>query len=73
MCYVSKTFFLITLCQLAYCRVCLQAFINTAKEIYQKIQDGVFDINNEVRTNLNWIFFPSLDILVPDFDGVGYL
>ena len=25
-----------------------QAFINTAKEIYQKIQDGVFDINNEV-------------------------
>ena len=27
---------------------CLQAFINTAKEIYQKIQDGVFDINNEV-------------------------
>lgn len=24
------------------------AFINTAKEIYQKIQDGVFDINNEV-------------------------
>ncbi len=26
----------------------LQAFINTAKEIYQKIQDGVFDISNEV-------------------------
>lgn len=25
-----------------------EAFINTAKEIYQKIQDGVFDINNEV-------------------------
>ena len=24
------------------------AVINTAKEIYQKIQDGVFDINNEV-------------------------
>lgn len=24
------------------------AFINTAKEIYQKIQDGVFDISNEV-------------------------
>lgn len=24
------------------------AFINTAKEIYEKIQDGVFDINNEV-------------------------
>lgn len=25
-----------------------EAFINTAKEIHQKIQDGVFDINNEV-------------------------
>jgi len=25
------------------------AFINTAKEIYQKIQDGVFDINNEAN------------------------
>ena len=27
-----------------------QAFINTAKEIYEKIQEGVFDINNEVTT-----------------------
>ena len=27
-----------------------EAFINTAKEIYQKIQEGVFDINNEVNT-----------------------
>lgn len=26
----------------------LQAFIDTAKEIYRKIQEGVFDINNEV-------------------------
>lgn len=26
----------------------LQAFINTAKEIYQKIQDGIFDVTNEV-------------------------
>ena len=26
-----------------------EAFINTAKEIYQKIQEGVFDINNEVK------------------------
>jgi len=25
------------------------AFIKTAKEIYEKIQEGVFDINNEVR------------------------
>ena len=28
-----------------------EAFINTAKEIYQKIQEGVFDINNEVSFN----------------------
>lgn len=27
-----------------------EAFINTAKEIYEKIQEGVFDINNEVIT-----------------------
>lgn len=36
------------------CNVCvcfLQAFINTAKEIYEKIQEGVFDINNEVNTH----------------------
>ena len=25
------------------------AFINTAREIYEKIQEGVFDITNEVR------------------------
>lgn len=29
-----------------------QAFINTAKEIYEKIQEGVFDINNEVYTHI---------------------
>lgn len=26
-----------------------EAFINTAREIYQKIQDGVFDVTNEVQ------------------------
>jgi Ras family len=26
-----------------------EAFINTAREIYKKIQDGVFDVSNEVR------------------------
>ncbi|KAK1786271.1 hypothetical protein P4O66_017971 [Electrophorus voltai] len=26
-----------------------EAFINTAKEIYEKIQEGVFDINNEAK------------------------
>lgn len=29
-----------------------EAFINTAKEIYEKIQEGVFDINNEVFISL---------------------
>lgn len=28
-----------------------QAFIDTAKEIFQKIQEGVFDINNEVSSS----------------------
>lgn len=28
-----------------------EAFINTAKEIYEKIQEGVFDINNEVSNS----------------------
>ena len=26
-----------------------EAFINTAREIYEKIQEGVFDVHNEVR------------------------
>lgn len=29
-----------------------KAFIDTAKEIYEKIQEGVFDINNEVSDKL---------------------
>ena len=34
-----------------------EAFIGTAKEIYQKIQEGLFDINNEVRVLLfDWIW-----------------
>lgn len=34
------------------CRCALQAFINTAREIYKKIQDGVFDVSNEVSALL---------------------
>lgn len=39
-----------------------EAFIGTAKEIYQKIQEGVFDINNEVslaikQTSINIFCF----------------
>jgi len=33
-----------------------EAFINTAKEIYEKIQEGVFDINNEVSYILIKLF-----------------
>ncbi len=35
--------------------VVLQAFINTAREIYKKIQDGVFDVSNEVRFFANGV------------------
>lgn len=32
-----------------------EAFIDTAKEIYEKIQEGVFDINNEVYNGqISW-------------------
>uniref|UniRef100_A0A8C4RWB5 RAB2A, member RAS oncogene family n=1 Tax=Erpetoichthys calabaricus TaxID=27687 RepID=A0A8C4RWB5_ERPCA len=34
-----------------------EAFINTAKEIYEKIQEGVFDINNEVCVCLFILYF----------------
>lgn len=36
-----------------------EAFINTAKEIYEKIQEGVFDINNEVK-----YFFMHIAIII---------
>lgn len=41
-----------------------QAFINTAKEIYEKIQEGVFDINNEVRHTVPSLYpsFPTLSL-----------
>ena len=29
-----------------------QAFINTARKIYEKIETGVFDVSNEVRVIL---------------------
>ena len=29
-------------------RRCAQAFINTARKIYEKIEQGVFDVSNEV-------------------------
>jgi Ras-related protein Rab-2A len=38
-----------------------EAFINTAKEIYEKIQEGVFDINNEVCCTVLLNFILSLE------------
>lgn len=34
-----------------------EAFIGTAREIYQKIQEGVFDVNNEVIILLSFFLF----------------
>lgn len=39
-----------------------EAFINTAKEIYEKIQEGVFDINNEVSVTS----FPIRSLIATD-------
>ena len=39
-----------------------EAFINTAREIYEKIQEGVFDINNEVRDIQMRTFFTAYRI-----------
>lgn len=36
-----------------------EAFIGTAREIYQKIQEGVFDVNNEVIILLSFFYFVS--------------
>jgi hypothetical protein len=42
-----------------------EAFINTAKEIYEKIQEGVFDINNEVSLfELRYLEIINCKILV---------
>jgi hypothetical protein len=34
------------------CTCILQAFINTAAKIYQKIEEGIFDVSNEVSSPL---------------------
>lgn len=33
-----------------------EAFVDTTKEIYRKIQEGVFDFNKEVRVALCFVF-----------------
>lgn len=40
-----------------------EAFINTAKEIYEKIQEGVFDINNEVSLISIELFYKTKYLL----------
>ena len=46
----------------------MQAFINTAREIYRKIQDGVFDVSNEVSScwNTSSSSRPALVLLLAD-------
>lgn len=46
-----------------------EAFINTAKEIYEKIQEGVFDINNEVSIR-SPVAHPTIGCQI---DGVNHL
>jgi GTPase SAR1 family protein len=41
-----------------------EAFINTAKEIYEKIQEGVFDINNEVICIHNVLRLVNFDVIL---------
>lgn len=58
-----------------------EAFINTAKEIYEKIQEGVFDINNEVshihplflRAKKNYCFFTYLKMFYFSPFGVTFV
>lgn len=45
-----------------------EAFINTAKDIYEKIQEGVFDINNEVCTEMI-LNFPAISFY-PQANGI---
>ena len=38
-----------------------EAFINTARKIYEKIEQGVFDVTNEVPINLSLLNCPQED------------
>lgn len=42
-----------------------EAFINTAKEIYEKIQEGVFDINNEVNNLTSLLIIICVIVMLP--------
>jgi len=55
------------------CCVLCKAFINTAKEIYQKIQEGVFDINNEVSCGCWLLYSPVMlyGLQVTDSDKIS--
>lgn len=47
-----------------------EAFINTAREIYEKIQEGVFDINNEVV--YRQLFLNNKQFIKTPFSGEWY-
>ena len=51
-----------------------EAFINTAREIYDKIQEGVFDINNEVcrDENLGSPFVDDAQMFAEQFQPFRY-
>lgn len=49
-----------------------EAFINTAREIYEKIQEGVFDVHNEVRIRVSQIYKSSFSRLwLPAFPNLS--
>ena len=53
--------------QKRFCTLLAQAFINTARKIYEKIETGVFDVSNEVRNCciFRCAFLP-LVVIVPE-------
>ncbi|KAF5742819.1 ras-related protein RABB1c-like [Tripterygium wilfordii] len=55
-----------------------EAFIKTAATIYKKIQDGVFDVSNEVRFLLPSVVYPmtyedSLHVSLSTYGGLGFI
>lgn len=48
-----------------------QAFINTAKQVYEKIQQGVFDVSNEVAFYFIFFYFAFWCIFFFFFCEVG--
>lgn len=49
-----------TACGVLFSMDALQAFINTAAKIYQKIEEGIFDVSNEVHYQFSELQYISL-------------